>query len=65
MLRSPGEGNGIPPQYPCLENPIDRGAWKATVQGVAKSRTQLNEFTFTFYIICLAPYRNLSLKFLI
>ena len=35
--RSPGEGNGNPPQYSCLENPMDRGAWQATVHGVAKS----------------------------
>ena len=34
--RSPGEGNGNPLQYSCLENPMDRGAWRATVQGVAK-----------------------------
>ena len=34
-----GEGNGNPPQYSCLENPTDRGAWWATVHGVAKSRT--------------------------
>ena len=37
--RSPGEGNGNPLQYSCLENPIDRGAWQATVHGVAKSWT--------------------------
>ena len=37
--RSPGEGNGNPLQYSCLENPMDRGAWQATVHGVAKSRT--------------------------
>ena len=37
--RSPGEGNGNPLQYSCLENPMDRGAWWATVRGVAKSRT--------------------------
>ena len=37
--RSPGEGNGNPLQYPCLENPMDRGAWWATVHGVAKSDT--------------------------
>ena len=36
---SPGEGNGSPLQYSCLENPMDRGAWYATVHGVAKSRT--------------------------
>ena len=37
--RSPGEGNGNPLQYYWLENPVDRGAWKATVHGVAKSQT--------------------------
>ena len=37
--RSPGERNGNPLQYFCLENPMDRGAWQATVHGVAKSRT--------------------------
>ena len=43
--RSPGEGNGNPLQYSCLENPMDSGAWQATVHGVAKSRTQLSDFT--------------------
>ena len=43
-----GEGNGTPLQYSCLENPMDRGAWKAAVHGVAKSRTRLSDFTFTF-----------------
>ena len=43
--RSPGEGNGNPLQYSCLENPMDREAWWATVHGVAKSRTQLSHFT--------------------
>ena len=42
--RSPGEGNGNPLQYSCLENPKDRGAWRATVHGVAKNETQLNEY---------------------
>ena len=37
--RSPGEGNGNPLQYSCLENPMDRRAWWATVHGVAKSQT--------------------------
>ena len=46
--RSPGEGNGNPLQYYCLENRMDRGAWQATVHGVAKSQTQLSNFTFTF-----------------
>ena len=39
--RSPGEGNGNTLQYSCLENPMDRGAWWATVHGVSKSRTRL------------------------
>ena len=43
-----GEGNGNPLQYSCLENPTDRGAWWAAVHGVAKSRTRLSNFTFTF-----------------
>ena len=44
-----GEGNGTPLQYPCLENPMDGGAWQAPVHGVAKSRAQLSDFTFTFH----------------
>ena len=43
--RSPGEGNGNPLQYPCLVNPMDRGAWQATVHGVAKSGIRLSDFT--------------------
>ena len=39
--RSPGEGNGNPLQYSCLENPMDRGAWQATVHGVARVRHDL------------------------
>ena len=53
--RSPGEGNGNPFQYCCLENPMEGGAWPATVHGVAKSQTRLSDFTFTFIgNICLA-----------
>ena len=44
--RSPGEGNGYPPQYSGLENSMDRGAWWATVHGVAKSQTGLSDFHF-------------------
>ena len=40
--RFPGEGNGYPLQYSCLENSMDRGAWRATVCGAAKSQTQLS-----------------------
>ena len=49
----PGEGNGTPLQYSCLENPMDGGAWWATVHGVAKSRTRLSDFTFTFHFHAL------------
>ena len=41
-----GEGNGTPFQYSCLENPMDGGAWKAAVHGVAEGRTRLSDFTF-------------------
>ena len=44
--RSPGEGNGIPLHYSYLENPMDGGAWYATVHGVTKSWTQLSNFYF-------------------
>ena len=43
--RSPGEGNGYPLQYSCLENPMDGGAWRATVHGATKSQTRLSNFT--------------------
>ena len=43
--RSPGGGNGNPLQFSCLENAMDRGAWRATVPGVAKSRTQLKRLS--------------------
>ena len=48
-----GEGNGTPLQYSCLENPMDGGAWKAAVQGVAEGRTRLSDFTFTFHFYAL------------
>ena len=41
--RSPGGGNGNPLQYSCVENPMDRGAWWATVHGTAESQTQLRD----------------------
>ena len=45
--------SGTPLQYSCLENPTDRGAWWAAVHGVAKSRTRLSDFTFTFHFHAL------------
>ena len=48
-----GEGHGNPFQYFCLENPMDGGAWWAAVHGVAKSRTRLSDFTFTFHFHAL------------
>ena len=52
--RYPEEGNGNPLQYSCLRNPMDRGAWQATVHGVAKSWTQLSSYTQP------PPHRQLS-----
>ena len=48
--RSPGEDNGYPLQYSCLENSMDRGAWWATVHGVAKSQTQLSDLIINWSI---------------
>ena len=48
-----GEGKGTPLQYSSLENPMDGGAWWAAVRGVAKSRTWLSDFTFTFHFHAL------------
>ena len=59
--RSPGEGNGNPFHYSWLEYPMDRGAWWATVHGVAKSRTRLSGFTFTFIVAlqcCVRVYSS-------
>ena len=49
--RSPGEGNGYPPQYSCLENPIDRRAWRATVHRIAKSQPGLKRLSMHAYLI--------------
>jgi len=53
MVYKDREGNGTPLQYSCLENPMDGGAWLAAVHGVAKSRIQLSDFTFTFHFHAL------------
>ena len=47
--RSPGEGNGKPLQYSCLENPMDGEAWQATAHGIAKGRTGLRDFTSSLH----------------
>ena len=61
--RSPGDGNGNPLQYSCLEDPMDGGAWWATIHGVTKSRTrqQLHFHFHAFYeryLVLLASVRN-------
>ena len=48
-----GEGNGTPHQYSCLENPMDGGAWWATVHGVAEGQTRPSDFTLTFHFHAL------------
>ena len=58
--RSPGEGNGYPLQYSCLEYPMDRGAWRATVHRVTKSQTRLSDFHF---LSCHLRDIALGLKF--
>ena len=52
-IRLEAKGNGTPLQYSRLENPMDRGAWWAAVHGVAKSRTRLSDFSFTFHFHAL------------
>ena len=57
----PGEGNGNPLQYSCLENLMDGGAWQAAVHGVAQSRIRLSDthFYFPASIVCSASVQNL------
>ena len=56
--RSPGEGNGYSIQYACLKNSIDRGTWWATVHGVTKSQTRLND-TFTFKVLIWRDFQDI------
>ena len=62
--RSPREGNDNPLQYSCLENPMDRGTWRATVHRVAKSRTRLSDTARTqalnLYSVICRLYCNLK-----
>ena len=56
---APGEGNGNPLQYSCLEIPMDGGAWWATIHGVAKSWTRLSDFTFFVHPVGCGTYGKL------
>ena len=53
LVRIFREGNGTPLQYSCLENPMDRGAWKAAVHGVAEGQARLSDFPCTFHFHAL------------
>ena len=63
--RSPGEGDGNPLQYSCLENPMDREVWRTTVHRVSKSRTRLRDFIFTFTFMTrrVGSWRGIEDKF--
>ena len=62
LRRPPGEGNGYPLQYTCLENPMDREAWWAAVPGVTKSRTRLKRLSMHAWIhdLYLEIFRSLN-----
>ena len=65
LRRSPGGGHSNPLQYSCLENPKDRGAWRATVRGVAKSQTQMSDFhslTHTYINVINLKHRKHTFK---
>ena len=62
--RSPGEGNSNPLQHSCLDNPINRGAWRATSHRVAKSQTQLSNWHFHF-LLWIKTANNLKYNLLI
>ena len=56
LERSLGEGNGNPFQYSCLENPLDRGAWQATLHGVARVE---HDLATKLLLLLLSPYREI------
>ena len=58
--RSPGGGNGNPLQYSCLGNPMDRGAWRTTVHGVAKSQIQLSDLQYTTTFLSFQTLESLK-----
>ena len=59
--RSPGEENGYPLQYSCLENPMDRGAWWVKVHNVAKSQTELKQISTPISGMLMEAYKILAL----
>jgi len=61
LRRSPGEGNGIPLQYSCLENPMDIGAWRATIHGIAEESHNLATKTTTLLYRFCCEYVFMSL----
>ena len=61
LRRSPGEGNGYPLQYSCLENPMSRGVWWATVHGVVKSQTRLSNTLESFLVHCESQFLSTTL----
>ena len=63
--RSPGEGNGNPLQDPCLGNPMNRGAWRATAHGVAKSWMRLNTSTYNLFLKIVLSLREFLWKFVL
>ena len=58
----PGEGHGNPLQYSCLENPVDRGAWLATVHGVTKSWTRLKQLSLSLMLMLRLENETFDLK---
>ena len=58
----PGEGHGNPLQYSCLENPVDRGAWLATVHGVTKSWTRLKRLSLSLMLMLRLENETFDLK---
>ena len=63
--RPAGGGHGNPPQHSCLENPMDRGAWWATVHGVTESRTQRRTLSLSIMYMNTSPFNYLKAFFML